>query len=362
MSNIKLFHTVSHKMFRETVKKAVALKHNVIVQGDAGSGKTMIIGEVFDEIYSPEQWAYFSGPTVDPFIDFIGCPQKVEDEDGVVSLEMVRPKRFATDSIRAIFIDEYNRAPKQIKNAVMELLQKKSINGVKYNNLEVVFAAINPDEDEYDVEPMDKAQLDRFHIKLALNSAPNADYFQRTYGSNGTAAVRWWKQLNKDVQKVISSRCLEYALNGIAAGMPPSCYLPDVSKPSSLAAEIKDGPKIDKLTALGDDEDKIKSFLKNEKNYNGVRDFVESPENIINYLSLAPKTKIARVLSTPDGVSEVLMQVLDPDSKKTKRDKAGVIRLVSVLEDIAESGKSAALSEIISKNSTILESIKQAKD
>ena len=44
-------------------------------------------------------------------------------------------------------MDEFSRAHKKVRNAVMELIQFKSINGRKFKNLKIVWAAINPDDD-----------------------------------------------------------------------------------------------------------------------------------------------------------------------------------------------------------------------
>ena len=40
-----------------------------------------------------------------------------------------------------IFMDEYNRTNPKVRNALMELIQFKSINGRKFPNLKVVWAA-----------------------------------------------------------------------------------------------------------------------------------------------------------------------------------------------------------------------------
>ena len=56
-----------------------------------------------------------------------------------------RPPLPVTSSTKIIDIfDELNRAKPKVRNAVMELIQFRSINGIKFNNLRMIWAAINP--------------------------------------------------------------------------------------------------------------------------------------------------------------------------------------------------------------------------
>jgi MoxR-like ATPase len=55
----------------------------------------------------------------------------LKDEKGSY-LELVRPKAFRDDEVQALFFDEFNRSHKNKRNAVMELMQFKSINGRKF--------------------------------------------------------------------------------------------------------------------------------------------------------------------------------------------------------------------------------------
>ena len=52
---------------------------------------------------------------MDAYIDFIGAPKSVQNEDGVWVLKLVKPERFAYDNIEALFFDEFNRAPKKVE-------------------------------------------------------------------------------------------------------------------------------------------------------------------------------------------------------------------------------------------------------
>ena len=134
---------------------------------------------------------------MDPWVDFVGVPKEKIDANGVSYLDLIRPKHFQNDEVEAIFFDEFNRANKKILNSVMELIQFKSINGKKFNNLKIIWAAINPEDDEqehYSVEELDPAQLDRFHVIVDVPYIPNADYFRKVYGNDmADSAITWWK-------------------------------------------------------------------------------------------------------------------------------------------------------------------------
>lgn len=200
-------------------------RFNVCLAGRHGVGKTGQVKALFNELYGElgVDWLYFSASTMDPWVDFIGVPKEKTAEDGVTYLGLVRPEVFARDQVKAIFLDEYNRAPKKIRNAVMELIQFGSINGHKFENLEVVWTAINPpDEDaglNYDVDEVDPAQLDRFHVYVEVPYGVSRKYFVGKYGSeDGAVAVEWWNALPSETKDLVSPRRLDYAMDCYSKG------------------------------------------------------------------------------------------------------------------------------------------------
>ena len=121
-------------------------------------------------------------------------------EDGcedVYDITVDEYHNFAVDA--GVFV---HNSHKKVRNAVMELMQFKSINGKKFKNLRIVWAAINPeDEDEYDVERLDPAQKDRFHISLDIPYKPDLDYFTRVYSEDtARAAISWWNELPDEIK------------------------------------------------------------------------------------------------------------------------------------------------------------------
>ena len=141
------------------LKRYLTLNFNVLFTGKHGVGKTSILSKTFED--EGIKWKYFSAATMDPWTELVGIPENVNGE-----LEFIRPKSL--DEYDAIFFDELNRAPDKVLNAIMELIQFKSINGRKFPKLRVVWAAINPpdEEDTYKVNTLDPAQLDRFQVQI----------------------------------------------------------------------------------------------------------------------------------------------------------------------------------------------------
>jgi MoxR-like ATPase len=148
---------------------------NVLFEGHAGIGKTAIVNKTFEGL----NFKYFSAPTMDPWVDLVGVPRDVADEiRGGRVLELVRPEFVKANKIQAIFIDELNRAPTKVLDALMEVIQFKSINGFKLTNLRVIWAAINPEDDsDYVVTMLDRAMKDRFQVQLRVPYQVDREFF-----------------------------------------------------------------------------------------------------------------------------------------------------------------------------------------
>lgn len=276
--------------------------YNVLFIGKAGVGKTSIVKAAFER--AGLNWKYFSASTMDPWVDLVGVPREKTDENGNTYLDLLRPKEFQDDTIEAIFLDEYNRSHKKVRNAVMELIQFKSINGKKFNSLRIVWAAINPSDDEddaYDVEPLDPAQEDRFHIKVEIPYAPDTKYFVDKYGRmSAKAAIEWWKGLPKQTQNQISPRRLDYALDIYSKGGDLNYVLPHGSNVGKLVQGLANGPMQDKLQELinAGDKAKAETFIRVENNYTSAIDFIIKNQSFMNFfLPLLEEEKLASLLA-----------------------------------------------------------------
>lgn len=264
--------------------------------GEHGVGKTAQVKEIFDEMF-PDKWLYFSGSTMDPWVDFIGVPKEKTDENGEVYLDLVRPKAFVDDSVQAIFMDEFNRSHKKVRNALMELIQFKSINGRKFKNLRVVWAAINPDteDDIYDVEKADPAQKDRFHIHIEVPYVPDLKYFTNKYGENGAVACEWWDKLPPEHKKAVSPRRLDYMVDIHNRNGDIRDVVDKKTNPAKLLGMFKNGSFDKKLLDFFEAEDKdgATKYLSNENNYAACVETIIKKKDYTNFfLPLIEKEKI----------------------------------------------------------------------
>ena len=205
--------TKKENIIIELLEHAALNGFNVLLEGRPGTGKTAFVTQALDNL--GWNWKYFSASTMDPHLHLIGIPREVNGR-----MEMLLPADIDFDNLEAIFLDEYNRSNKKVRNAVLELIQFKSINGKKFPKLKVIFAAINPDDDEeftYDVEKLDQAQRTRFHQTIPVPNEPCDVYFKEKHGSVGVLAVKWWEGQDQKVKNLVSPRSLEYIVEVFVA-------------------------------------------------------------------------------------------------------------------------------------------------
>lgn len=263
-------------------------KINVMLIGTHGVGKTEIIRQVFNG--AGLNWRYFSAATMDPWVDFIGVPRSVEREGKTDVLKLVKPEDFEDDLVEAIFFDEFNRAPQKVTNAVMELIQFKSINGRVFKNLKVIWTAINPHDEEntYHVEKMDPAVMDRFQVKITIPNELDKSYFIGKYGVDSLPFMKWWNELPIEMKTVISPRRLDYAINIF-----------------NIMGELEDVlPKESNL-------DKLKTYIKNNDNGKVLKDIAnKSSAELTAFFTLENTAKWWGLLMAVEN-KELLSKVFD---------------------------------------------------
>lgn len=257
-----------------TLKKLLDNNMNVLISGGHGIGKTEIIKSLWES--EGIKYRYFSAATMDPWVDFVGVPRVQTEEDGSQFLELVRPRDFANDEVEAIFFDELNRTSDKVVNAIMELMQFKSINGKKFKNLRVIWAAINPfEEDErYAVIKLDDAVKDRFHAFLEIKEKfISSKYFLKKYGDIADVFIRWWS--NEDTYKFVSPRRLEYAINAYNNGIALELVLPFRSNIPDLKKRLKEfnSIKVEEITEEG------QSFKFKAKGDYSIQELVQAVED-----------------------------------------------------------------------------------
>jgi hypothetical protein len=251
----------------------------------------------------------------------VGIPRVVE-ENGKPILKLIRQEYLEDDSVEAIFIDEYNRAPKKMKNAVMELVQFKSVNGRKYPNLKVVWAAVNPedDQDTYDVEPLDPAQKDRFHIHLDVEYRPCPTYLESKYGHNTTiTALEWWNKLTDETKNQVSPRRLCYALDHFLDGGDLRDILPSNSNVSRLSELLNSKPidiQLKEMFSIKND-DVSKLFINNENNLMIALDYIKKNSEYMDYfIPLINNEKLSSMMSDENIFDHVMLHMREQENYK----------------------------------------------
>lgn len=296
---------------------------NVLLSGRHGVGKTEIIKQVFTEEFG-NKWAYFSASTMDAWVDFIGVPKAVTREDGKTVLDLIRPARFADDEVEALFFDEYNRSPVKVRNAVMELIQFKSINGRKFKNLKVIWAAVNPfsEEGTYDVEEIDPAQLDRFPIKIDMPYKLERSYFNKKHGALAKPFMQWWTQHSDEIKYKISPRLLDQAIEIYQVGGDLKHVFPVESNVNQLIKEIKsisiddEWKQVTKMTVK--DKETFFSNLSNVQKFESfilsdLDQYIEyiSDDYIVNQVNLKNKEWLNNLLINEKFISKQLKEEIE---------------------------------------------------
>jgi MoxR-like ATPase len=345
---------------------------NVMFHGKHGVGKTHMVMDAFERAGWEKDvtYKYFSAATMDPWIDFIGVPREMEDDKGPY-LELVRPKDFRDGNVEAIFLDEYNRAPKKIRNAVMELIQFKSINGHKFPNLKVVWTAVNPDDGNYDTEGMDEAQKDRFQAHVEVPFKPDPKYFAHKFGKDmAEAAISWWKSLSTEVQPKVSPRRLDYALEAYNMGIElRGAILPKASNVSKLLEDLAKGPAERRFNQLLTSQKRrpMQEFLQDENNFSDCEKVIAGDDGAIQFCltMLSPEKQqvmISRypkvqnfVFANPSAFDDLIERVAqDGQNKEIKARAEALISAKKRRQETFGGGQDPFLSEkrVVSKYNT----------
>lgn len=278
---------------------------NVLLKGRHGVGKTAMVKAAFER--HNLKWRYFSAATMDPWVDFIGVPRERDTENGPI-LDLVRPPMFQDGSVEAIFMDELNRAPAKVRNAVMELIQFRSINGKHFPNLRCIWAAVNPDEEDeeedfvYDTEVLDPAQEDRFQIKIDIPYKPDIKYFREKYGDAGLGAVEWWNEQDKVGKDEVSPRRLEYAIQVYASGGDLRDVLSNKVNVSQLRVRLNSGSMKKKLKDLlnASEEERRTEFSNINFATDAVDHIIKKDQYIQEFLEYLPADVVSNQFVSED--------------------------------------------------------------
>jgi len=328
-------------------------KYNVLLVGRHGVGKTLGTLKEWEELGWKEgaDYKYLSAPTLDPWVDLVGIPTaenssingaqfltllalKEKVDKGEITLQeaslqlnvnngksivFIQPKWIKT--VRALFLDEINRSHPKVRNALMEMIQFRSINGQKLPNLEFVWAAANPPDDEefkYDVEELDPATEDRFDIQVYLPYEPDYEWFAREFGDSDLAAeiISWWKRQNESVRNSISPRRLAKAVHYLQENGDIRHIIPQAI---AYGASYKEFANIVKFLYLirkeykdilsSKDEKKAWLFINDDNKYQAVIDTILKDKGAMHFfIPLMPKEKISLLFANSYPAQEIIYE------------------------------------------------------
>lgn len=176
-------------------KTYIENNQNILLIGLHGTGKTATVRALADELGLKVK--SYSCSTLDPFTDLVGVPVPRTDENGREYLKMVRP--IDIDEADIVFFDELNRARQEVQDAVLEIIQNRTINGEPLHNLKCCIGAINPPNGEYKVEELDAALMDRFDAYIEFTPRPSVAYMSQYVPKTVAQALKsWWDDHNRD--------------------------------------------------------------------------------------------------------------------------------------------------------------------
>lgn len=225
----------------EELKRLIEKRMRVLIIGMHGIGKTEMCLSIASELNL--KLLYFSTPTIDPWVDLVGVPiPKAKIIDGVSHSVIEFARREDLDECEWIMFDEINRGHPKAQNALFEVTQFGTINGIPLRNLKVVTAAINPPDVEmnYHVSELDPALLDRFHAYMEITADPIAEVYEKKGISTNVAkkVIAWWNGLPSQLKLIVTPRRLEYVMKAYENGFDiNSCFLP-----SRMHASMKEIP------------------------------------------------------------------------------------------------------------------------
>lgn len=161
---------------------------NLLLIGRHGTGKTESVRSLAEALGLKIK--AYSCSTLDPFTDLVGVPVPRESADGTEKLVMIRPKDI--DEANIVFFDELNRARKEVQDAVLEIINNRSINGELLPNLKCCWAAINPPGEDYNVDDLDPALMDRFDLFVEFKPRPSVAYMSQHMSEPVAKAINAW--------------------------------------------------------------------------------------------------------------------------------------------------------------------------
>jgi hypothetical protein len=153
---------VTIKQFLNTVKYVARNKTPILIRGPHGIGKSELVSQIANELGLEVVMRRGSQMTSG---DLLGLPSITNEETNFNPPGFI--KKACTKGV-CLFLDEIDRAEKEIEQGLFELCDSRGIAGNKLHDDTVIFAACNGGShkqgDQYSVATLDPAALDRWTI------------------------------------------------------------------------------------------------------------------------------------------------------------------------------------------------------
>lgn len=148
------------------VVKAVALdgcKINLLLEGHQGIGKTQILQQVANELGWDYKAVYCAQTSTE---DLIGMPW-IDKIDNVT--RFAKPKLFPDKENTIFVLEEINRAPLEVQQAVLQFLTDKKLGDYVLPKNTLICACINPVDNVYQTQELDSVFINRL-VKINVNT------------------------------------------------------------------------------------------------------------------------------------------------------------------------------------------------
>jgi alkaline phosphatase D len=148
------------------VVKAVALdgcKINLLLEGHQGIGKTQILQQVANELGWDYKAVYCAQTSTE---DLIGMPW-IDKVEGVT--RFAKPKLFPDKENTIFVLEEINRAPLEVQQAVLQFLTDKRLGDYVLPKNTLICACINPVDNVYQTQELDSVFINRL-VKINVNT------------------------------------------------------------------------------------------------------------------------------------------------------------------------------------------------
>tara|TARA_R110000824_G_scaffold67377_9_gene174616 strand:+ start:2743 stop:3825 length:1083 start_codon:yes stop_codon:yes gene_type:complete len=180
---------IDFKTFLSCAPHVVAVRKPILLRGRHGVGKSEVVYQVAESMGLPVVERRASQMTEG---DLLGMPSPECVEVNGEQASVFRPFSWfiqACTEASALFIDELDRATSEVRQGFFELTDSRKLAGWTLHPDTIIFVAVNGGEhgDQYQVNEMDPAELDRYTV---FDVEPSVEDWL-DWGKKNVAGIVW---------------------------------------------------------------------------------------------------------------------------------------------------------------------------